>query len=907
MADEIIDFYKKATEPEETVEPIVEQKETPAPIPTVPSEPFDRFLFELADKLKNEKKITEQEQQQFNERVTQPTTNPEDPFARFLESFAGIVKEDKNINREENIKNATINFINNLKNSDDFFDREQAEVVEEPKEVKQEKKKNYLPPKFTKKIQKIEKPVIEQSAETVEEPTEQEPPKPENAYVQELKTADKSKLSKVEKKISGLTDIKKIIAEQVNEYLQKHTNLGFSGGGGGTVAVQYADGGTMNGDLNVTGKYLSGGQDLSTIFAGGGGPAAPGDRLISGPEQFILDPDGKLHSLDSELLTLQSESSALSAFTKIILSPYGFFAYDGNSNSVTFDSITDDIIITSKDLYEWTFNSEGYLVGPTGTLAVSGNVNTTGVVYASGGNSNKWNTAYNTATAYSSVSSSFVTKNFVTSNFVHLSGDAMTGGLTATNFKAPIFYGTDGVSYLNAPGGQGGSISLVGGEGSPFITVGNAGSISLNGGGEGCNAGSLISDAGSGNLASGGTLNMSGGLDSNGGSIFTQGYSAPDYDGGSINTSGGAQGAGGSINTSNGGGSISTNFDDSNIYPQQIKTGQKELVSIVDAPGGYIDTRGSLTAGGYINTSAGGLSPGGYIATCGSDEFGEGGYIDTRAYDSGSGGGPGGYINTSGGGGSIDTRGVGAIEFGELGTRTTLVGGAAVVDRIITLPDKDGTVALLTDIGGGAYLPLSGGTVSGPTIINNNLTVTGNITALGTATFNNTVFTVSSALSVVNVGPGPALFVSQSPGNFDVASFYDQDGIEVLHVGNAPSPGTLAKVGVNESFPNKELTVRGSVSATEVIYASGGSSNNWNTAYTSVQSNSASWFEPVRKFDYTTVLNVDYSYSGTAPYGTADNTPIWKLIRLTYANNGSISNSASAINSWTGRLTAAYV
>jgi hypothetical protein len=205
------------------------------------------------------------------------------------------------------------------------------------------------------------------------------------------------------------------------------------------------------------------------------------------------------------------------------------------------------------------------------------------------------------------------------------------------------------------------------------------------------------------------------------------------------------------------------------------------------------------------------------------------------------------------------------------------------------------------------FFPLSGGTISGATKINNNLTVTGNITALGTATFNNTVFSVSSALSVVNVGPGPALFVSQSPGNFDVASFYDQDGIEVLHVGNAPSPGTLAKVGVNESFPNKELTVRGSVSATEVIYASGGSSNNWNTAYTSVQSNSASWFEPVRKFDYATVSNIDYSYSGTAPYGTADNTSIWKLIRLTYANNESISSSASAINSWTGRLTATYV
>lgn len=44
------------------------------------------------------------------------------------------------------------------------------------------------------------------------------------------------------------------------------------GGGGGSVAVQYANGGTMNGSLNVaTGQILSAGVDIATLFAGGGG------------------------------------------------------------------------------------------------------------------------------------------------------------------------------------------------------------------------------------------------------------------------------------------------------------------------------------------------------------------------------------------------------------------------------------------------------------------------------------------------------------------------------------------------------------------------------------------------------------------------------------------------------------
>jgi len=79
-----------------------------------------------------------------------------------------------------------------------------------------------------------------------------------------------------------------------------------------------------------------------------------------------------------------------------------------------------------------------------------------------------------------------------------------------------------------------------------------------------------------------------------------------------------------------------------------------------------------------------------------------------------------------------------------------------------------------------------------------------------------------------------------------------------------------------------------------------------------VQNNSASWAaggggSTEKRFDFVTTGGIDYSYSGTAPQYTIETSPTWKLIRLTYANNGTISNSASALNSWTGRLTASYV
>ena len=147
------------------------------------------------------------------------------------------------------------------------------------------------------------------------------------------------------------------------------------------------------------------------------------------------------------------------------------------------------------------------------------------------------------------------------------------------------------------------------------------------------------------------------------------------------------------------------------------------------------------------------------------------------------------------------------------------------------------------------FFNLTGGTISGATRINNNLTVFGNLTATGTTTFANTVFSVTSSLSVVHVGGGPALWVGNN-GDGDIASFYDIDqGIEVLHVGG--NNGSFPNVGVKTSAPNVDFTVNGQISANNTIWSAGGNSDNWNSAF-----NTATTYQNVSgSFATNTALN----------------------------------------------------
>jgi len=153
-------------------------------------------------------------------------------------------------------------------------------------------------------------------------------------------------------------------------------------------------------------------------------------------------------------------------------------------------------------------------------------------------------------------------------------------------------------------------------------------------------------------------------------------------------------------------------------------------------------------------------------------------------------------------------------------------------DGSLTFPDNTTQYTAYTGI------PANIAYTNQDTVFEKNVTIQGNLTALGTSTFANTIFTTTSALSVYNTGLGPALYVYQGAGPYDVASFYDGDGIEVLHVGNANSGGR-GFVGINESFPGAELTVNGTISGNRTITVVGGNSNQWNSVYTTVNTVSA--------------------------------------------------------------------
>ena len=145
---------------------------------------------------------------------------------------------------------------------------------------------------------------------------------------------------------------------------------------------------------------------------------------------------------------------------------------------------------------------------------------------------------------------------------------------------------------------------------------------------------------------------------------------------------------------------------------------------------------------------------------------------------------------------------------------------------------------------GTSFFRASGGTIGGATRINGNLTVVGDISATGISYFQNTIYSTTSALSVINIGnTGPAIYVGNN-GTGDIASFYDLDtGVEVLHVGG--SNGTFPNVGVKTSSPGADFTVNGQISSNNIITVLSGNSNNWNRAYSNLVSNSAAYLSAV--------------------------------------------------------------
>ena len=78
------------------------------------------------------------------------------------------------------------------------------------------------------------------------------------------------------------------------------------------------------------------------------------------------------------------------------------------------------------------------------------------------------------------------------------------------------------------------------------------------------------------------------------------------------------------------------------------------------------------------------------------------------------------------------------------------------------------------------------------------------------AIFTRTIVTSTSALSVINNGTGPALYVRQKGASQPIAEFVDQEG-GVIYFADS------GNLGINTPTPNEKLTVKGNISATGFI------------------------------------------------------------------------------------------
>lgn len=253
----VIDSYKQVSDKsdelitdEEIV--VVEQKQQPTDLPPS-AEPFESFVVTLAETLKKQKE---------SKKVEVPINEPISPAV--------------NVNEEVKVEEPFQTFISKLGNA-----------------LEKEKKKKTG--SFVKELKSFNKTIVKDvPVENKEEPEDESEliePKSNSfvsKYAEELAKDSKNEIKESDEEVK----IKSIVSEQINKVRRQYPNIGASAGGGGTNAVQYANGGTMNGDLNVLGRYLSGGVDLAEVFSGS--VSGFGDRLISGSQTIRLSSDGSL-------------------------------------------------------------------------------------------------------------------------------------------------------------------------------------------------------------------------------------------------------------------------------------------------------------------------------------------------------------------------------------------------------------------------------------------------------------------------------------------------------------------------------------------------------------------------------------------------------------------------------------
>jgi hypothetical protein len=117
--------------------------------------------------------------------------------------------------------------------------------------------------------------------------------------------------------------------------------------------------------------------------------------------------------------------------------------------------------------------------------------------------------------------------------------------------------------------------------------------------------------------------------------------------------------------------------------------------------------------------------------------------------------------------------------------------------------------------------PTSGGDIYNSTNIYGNLTITGSITALSGLQVISTMYTTTTAVSVVNTGAGTALYVSQETPGIDSVAEFKGTGVSILKVNNSSPDNEQSGVDIYYTGSGGPLRASNAIGSNVFVVTSG--------------------------------------------------------------------------------------
>ena len=356
MPSSTLDYIKEGKQQTPPKKPIKKQETI-----VDPNDPLNTFLIGLSKKLEqnissNNKIKKEEVKKETVPKVSKkPKIKEEDK--QFKEATLSFINSLKEKDEEKEFKQETLSLINTLKTKEEPVEIEEIKEEKVPEKDLQEDTNSVISKEETPLPPKAESEVVE-SVQNYEQP--------EDAYVDELKKIESSEEKDEDSSLNS--NIKAYILNQIKEHISKNKNLNrdyITGGGGGSNAVQYARGGKMDGNLTVTG-YISSG----SVFYGDGA--------------------GLINVGSDEVTSIVESSSANWDYAYDVSTAYSiasstFLTSETDSQVLSFDNVTKDLSISNGNsvslstLNDREYISTNYLPLSGGTL--TGNLSSLGSVF----------------------------------------------------------------------------------------------------------------------------------------------------------------------------------------------------------------------------------------------------------------------------------------------------------------------------------------------------------------------------------------------------------------------------------------------------------------------------------------------------------------------------------------------